>query len=100
MKFSVVVGMQIAGPLDKLEGALDRVMEELVRLNTVDPSISLDLDKDQQVEVSLVVDADTPEEGVALGASTVRTALHAAEWHTLGWPTFNPRSVGAEMVDA
>jgi hypothetical protein len=32
--------------------------------------------------------------------STVRTALHAAEWHTPTWPAFSPLSVGARLVDA
>ena len=103
MKFSVVVGLRITGPLDSLdgalEGALDRVMDELVQLGTIDPSVSVELDK-ALVEVSVVVDAETPEEAVKAGAGTVRTALHAAKLHTPSWPAFRDRSVEAELVDA
>jgi hypothetical protein len=99
MMFSVGVGLLIVGPLDSLDGALDRVMDELVKLGTVDPSVSAELDK-ALVEVSLAIDAETPEDAVAAGAGTVRAALHAAELHTRNWPVFRHRSVEAELVDA
>jgi hypothetical protein len=99
MRYSFAIGMQISGQRDDLERALDRVMDELVRLNAVDPSISATIDEGQ-VEISVVVDADAPDAAVVVGASTVRTALHAAEWHTPTWPAFSPLSVGARLVDA
>jgi hypothetical protein len=99
MRYSFSIGMRISGQPDDLERALDRVMDELVRLNAVDPSISATIDEGE-VEISVVVDADTPDAAVVEGASTVRTALHAAEWHTPTWPAFNARSVGARLVDA
>ncbi len=100
MRFSVVVGLLITGPIDSLEGALDEVMDELVKLNAIDPSISAELDK-AQVEVSLALDADTLAEAATAGLGTVRTALHAAELHTPIWPVFGDRlSVVAELVNA
>jgi hypothetical protein len=101
MRFTVVVGLRFSDPFeaDDLEAPLDHVMDELVRLNAVDPSISVDLDKDVQVKISVGATADSHEDAIAEGLGTIRTALHAAEWHTPGWPTL-PRSVGAELVDA
>ena len=99
MRYSFAIGMQISWQRDDLERALDRVMDELVRLNAADPSISATID-DAQVEIAVVVDADSPDAAVAAGASMVRTALHAAEWHTPTWPAFSPWSVGARLVDA
>ncbi len=99
MRYSFAIGMRISGQRDDLERALDRVMDELVRLNAADPSISATIDEGE-VEISVVVDAVSPDAAVAAGASVVRTALHAAEWHTPTWPAFSPRSVGARLVDA
>jgi hypothetical protein len=101
MKFMVVVGLRFSFPLsaDDLVAPLDLVMDELVRLDTVDPSISVNLDDDVQVEISVGAKADSYEDAIAEGLSTVRAALHAAKWETPGWPT-HPRSVGAELVDA
>ncbi len=54
MRYSFAIGMRISGQRDDLERALDRVMDELVRLNAADPSISATIDEGE-VEISVVV---------------------------------------------
>jgi hypothetical protein len=86
-----------SGPVP-LEVQLGRVMEELVRLGVEDPMLSGSLST-RDVEVSLVVDAPSPEEAVPMAMGTVRAAIHAAEGATPGWPVFDPQAVIAKRVD-
>jgi hypothetical protein len=82
--FMAALRVQGAGP-DRLEAQLDQVMEELIRLGVADPAIGGAL-ATGEVEISITVDASTPEEAIPKAMSTLRTALHAAGIATPGWP--------------
>jgi hypothetical protein len=60
---------------------LDRVMEELVRLQATDPSIGGTL-PDGEIGFSLGVEAETLEKAILSAFGTLRTAIHAAEGAT------------------
>jgi hypothetical protein len=99
MLFNVVIQARFTGDPDGLEQALDRVMEELVKLDVTDPSIGGTL-SDGDVEFSLAVEADTLEKATASAFGTIRTAIHAAGGGTPGWPEFRGEGVTAQLVDA
>jgi hypothetical protein len=71
-------------PEEIAEAALDSVMEHLVDLNAIDPSISL-TSAAGDIEVTVAVQAEAPDEANQTGSGIIRTALHAAEIHTPGW---------------
>ena len=77
--------------LDGLEQMLDGVMEELLKLEATDPSISGTL-PDGDIEFSLAVEAETLEEALLSAFGTIRTAIHAAEGATAGWPEFRAKA--------
>jgi hypothetical protein len=99
MRFNVTVQVRFTGNLDGLEQALDRVMEELVKLNVTDPSIGGTL-SDGDIEISLAVEAETLEQATMSTFGTIRTAIHAAEGATAGWPEFRGEGVTAQLADA
>ena len=80
---------------------LDRVMRELLLLEACtgglsDSAIGLDLDE-MVAEISVSVDAESPEEGIAIALGSIRTAIHAAGGSTAGWPSVTD-VVGTGMV--
>jgi hypothetical protein len=99
MLFNITVQVGFSGNLDGLEQMLDRVMEELVKLQATDPSIGGTL-PDGDIEFSLAVEAETLEKAVLGAFGTIRTAIHAAEGATAGWPEFRGEGVTAQLVDA
>jgi hypothetical protein len=68
---------------------IDLVMEELEKLDVVDPMIDLDLGR-YALEISVAVEAANPFEAVQQAHLQVRTALHAAEIGTPDWPEIDP----------
>jgi hypothetical protein len=52
-----------------------------------------------EVEISLTVEAPSPEEAVPVAMTTIRTAIHAAEGHTPGWPRYDGRALKASVVE-
>ena len=72
----------------------DRVMDELIKLQTVDPGIT-DPDitaslTERTMSILLGVDAASPNDAVRLFLANVRCALHAAECNTADWPNYEP----------
>ena len=72
-------------------GDLDRVMVELLSLEActeglADSAIGLDLST-MTAEISVCVEADSPEAAIAVAMGSIRTAIHAAGGSTAGWPT-------------
>lgn len=90
------------GALDnaELEALGDRLMVELMEI-AENASVGLTLPTGR-FELSITVDADGPEEAVALAAPIFRSALHAAEVPTPGWRVEFNRSVAeqADLIDA
>lgn len=79
---------------DQFEEFLDRVMDELLNLEEVDPGI-IDPDMtaslaERTIAVNMGVEADTTGDAARLYLANVRTALHAAGCGTPDWPTFEP----------
>ena len=68
----------------EVEAHLDGVMEELVRLKATDPGVGL-TGATGVVEISVVVKADGLDNAMSVGASLIRSAVHAAGGHTPGW---------------
>ena len=99
MLFNIAVQVRFTGDLSGLEQALDRVMEELVKLDVTDPSIGGTL-ADGDIEFSLAVEADTLEKAIASVFGTIRAAIHAAGGGTPGWPEFRGEGVTAQLVEA
>jgi hypothetical protein len=99
MRFNITVRVGFSGNLDGLEQMLDRVMEELIKLQVTDPSIGGTL-PDGDIEVSLAVEAETLEKALLSAFGTIRTAIHAAEGKTAGWPEFRGEGVTAQLADA
>jgi hypothetical protein len=86
MRSCFTASLRMIGPdPDHLEAALDRVMEELVRLGVEDPAIGGKLSSGE-VEISITVEAESYEQAVSKAMGTIRTAIHAAEVSTPGWP--------------
>ena len=74
-----------------IPGDLDRVMSELLALEActsalTDSAIGLDL-AEMSAEISVSVEAESPESAIALAMSSIRTAIHAAGGSTDGWPS-------------
>ena len=89
------------GAPSDLEGFLDRVLEELLRLDAVeDSTISASLAK-KTVTIMVTIDAPSPEGAAAIGMSATRAAFHAAGAATPDWPLFDELSIGAgELIGA
>ena len=98
MKASFVVQLQVVGEPEQIEASLDRVMEELLRLNVEDPAIGGSMETGE-VEISLAIDAPSLEEAAPLAMSTIRTAVHAAEVATPNWPRFDKRSLQVAVLE-
>ena len=99
MLFNVTVKVKFSGHLDGLEQMLDRMMAELVALRAIDPSIGGTL-TDGEIEFGLAVEAETLEKALLSAFGTIRSAIHAAEGATPGWPEFRDEGVTAQLVDA
>ena len=90
MKGSFEAELRVERPdPDRLEAALDQVMEELLRLGVEDPAIGGAL-ADGEVEVTMTVHGASVEEVLSKAMGTFRAALHAAGFSTPGWPQLQP----------
>jgi hypothetical protein len=98
MKVAFATHLHVTGTPEEVEASLDRVMEELLRLGAEDPAIGGAM-ATGEVEISLTVDAPSPEDAVPLAMTTIRTAIHAAEGHTPNWPRFDGRAVKASILE-
>lgn len=72
----------------------DRVMDELVKLETVDtgivdPTITASL-AGRTMSILMGITATTPEDARRLFLANARCALHAAECNTADWPNYEP----------
>jgi hypothetical protein len=84
------------GP-DQLDAHLDRVMDELEKLDAGSPSIDATL-ANGTVDISVGVQADSWDDAVKLGLDTIRTAIHAAGGATPDWPTeLSPQEWGITL---
>lgn len=81
--FAALLRLEGSDP-DRLEAALDKVMEELVRLGVEDPAIGGTLTTGE-VEITITVDAESPEEAMPKAMGTLRAAIHAAGVSTPDW---------------
>ncbi len=85
MKFGFTGRLRVTGNLARLEGELDKIMEELCRLGVTDPWIGATMSTGE-VDVSLEVAAVNLEKAFAAAMSTVRSAIQAAGGSTPDWP--------------
>lgn len=85
MEYTFILEGTVIGPPDGLSEHLDRVMEELVALDAIDPAIDATLGRGF-VQMTFTVDAPTPEIGTKDGLDLLRTAIHAAGGATPDWP--------------
>lgn len=99
MLFNIAVRVRFNGDLSSLEEQLDQVMEELVGIGVIDPSIGATLD-DGDIEISLTAEGDTLEEALQRAFGDIRTAIHAAEGATPNWPEVTGHGVTAQLLDA
>lgn len=93
-----------------IEEHLDQVMEELIHLGAMDPSIDVDLTVDEAggaVAFSVMVEAGNPIGAASQASGLLRTAIHAAGGATPDWPgpheeVWACRLIGmrSELVDA
>jgi|SRR6218665_1054378 len=86
------------------EAHCDLVMEELLRLETVeisDVELSAEL-ATKIVTITVVAMADTFENAITKADGVIRTAIHAAGGHTPEWQhfIFAPQSQVANLVNA
>ncbi len=97
-----VAMMPPSGQVDgELESHLDRVMEELLKLETsnetvADPSVGANFDTGE-VEIDLLVEAASVPDALMVGLIYIRTAVHAAGGHTGSWDI--GRDQGGGMVE-
>jgi hypothetical protein len=76
---------------------LDRVMEELIRLDAEDPEIDLDLGE-SIVDFSVVTKGDDPVAASEKASGQIRSAIHAAGGGTPGWPHPTDRAWNVRIV--
>lgn len=100
MNYTFVQRLQV-NPVDpdRLSDQCGRIMDELADLGVADPLIGGNMSTGE-VEISVMVDADSYLEAVQKAMTVIRTAIHAAEGSTPGWPRLDAaiRSIQAEEV--
>jgi hypothetical protein len=69
---------------EAFEALLDEVMDELLKLDVVDPDMGATLSSGQ-VRLGVVVDAQDFAKAHKVGSGQIRSALHAANVATPGW---------------
>jgi hypothetical protein len=103
MNYTCVQAFQIQ-PVDpdRLSAQCDRIMEELVDLGVADPLISGDM-ATGDVEIFVMVEADSHRAAADKAMAGIRTAIHAAGGGTPDWPRLDEttlRATGTEVADA
>lgn len=90
---SLVGLVRVTGPGDEpianadelIESHLDEVLDELLRLEAIDPSVDLDL-TEHEVTLSVLVEKPNPIDATNAASVLIRTAIHAANGSTPDWP--------------
>jgi hypothetical protein len=85
MRYTFILEGTVVGPAIGLSDHLDQVMEELVTLEAIDPAIDATLGRGF-VQITVEVEAPSPEAGAKEGLDLLRTAIHAAGGATPDWP--------------
>jgi hypothetical protein len=98
MKVAFTIHLHATDTPEGIEASMDRVMEELLHLGAEDPAIGGAM-QTGEVEISLNVEAPSPEDAVPMAMTMIRTAIHAAEGSTPGWPRFDDRALKASIVE-
>jgi hypothetical protein len=98
MKVAFTIHLHVLGTPEQNEASLDRVMDELLRLGAENPAIGGAM-QTGEVEISVTVDAASPEDAVPMALTTIRTAIHAAEGHTPDWPRLDERALKASILE-
>jgi hypothetical protein len=96
--FAAVLRAKVLGDLGELEAHLDEVLEKLEGLEAVDPDYAASLVRGE-IEFTGFVEAEGPGDASQKFAVLVRTAIHAAQGGTPGWPSFNDTSAQASTTD-
>jgi len=82
------------------EDHLERVMNSLVSLNAIDPSVGGSI-TNRVVEIDVAVEAANADEAQEIGSGIIRSAVHAARGHTPSWSTdWCKVETQRELVDA
>lgn len=93
MRLIVVAECSLQGKSDlsdeEFDDQSDAVMEELLRLDALDPSVGGSITR-REFEVEVYVEASSLDEAFSAGASQIRSALHAAGVDTANWPCGEP----------
>ncbi len=93
MRLTVVAECSLKGECnlsdDEFDQQTDAVMEELLRLNALDPSVGGSITQ-REIEVEVYVEASSLDEAFRTGASQIRSALHTAGVDTANWPCGEP----------
>lgn len=89
MKYGLSMKLVVHGVEGDLGDAVEPVVEQLVGLDEsnaqlLDFGVGSDA-TNRTVDIEVTVEAPTPEEAVAVGASCVRSAIHATGAATPGW---------------
>jgi hypothetical protein len=89
MKFWVNVPVQVSGYTGDLGDNIDRVVEELAKLDACNGDL-LDFSADSDAtndtaEFAVTVEAPSLEEALKVGLSCIRSAIHATGAATHGW---------------
>jgi hypothetical protein len=82
---------------EQFEAFLERVMDELDNIGREDTNLGGSL-AERTAEFVMDVEADSFEDAVVSMMSDLRTALHAADCSTAGWPVLFERKGGSVRV--
>lgn len=92
MRYQVVFESEASADLDgrkadadRLEAFLDRTMVELLKLGAEDAAVGATLARGS-FEVSITVEAVTPQQAIEVGNRVIRTATQSAGGLTPEWP--------------
>jgi len=82
----VLVGTVHAPGREELELHIDSVMEELLRLEAVDPSVDVNFSR-ATIHMHVRVGAANPVDATIAASGLFRSAIHAAGGSTPDWPS-------------
>jgi hypothetical protein len=84
---------------EAFEAFLDEVMDQLDALGVSDADVTASL-VEKTAEFSVSIEAESFEDAVAFFMVKIRTALHAANCSTAGWPTFQAQDRVVRELDS
>jgi len=93
----VLVGTVHGGERAELDNLLDRVMEELLRIDARDPSLEIDFST-AVVRVAISVGAANPLDATIEASTSIRCAIHAAGGGTPDWPAVDGPPWSVELT--